>query len=251
MSRRLAWLWLAVSAGFAACASDRPRAKSETRTVEAEGWAPFDTKDEADSRRRALADAQKQAVEKAAGVFVAARTRVDSAVVVAQRVVSDAKGRIVRYEVLNEKTDEGFLKLRIRAVVALEPDGEAPFFVFPEVKLGLAVDNDDAARGLRGELVAKGCAFASAGEKADVVLRGETRISPVKHRALNAYVSYRARLSVDAVATDGRVIWSGAWESAALGVDPPNASSRAAERAGTLVAAAAIKELPEALWNRR
>lgn len=44
-----------------------PRLAVEMETVEAEGWAPVDPKDAAGTRQRALAEAQRRAVEKATG----------------------------------------------------------------------------------------------------------------------------------------------------------------------------------------
>ena len=101
------------------CASIRSRTDANNgETVEAEGWAPVDPHDVAGTRERALADAQKKAVEKVTGIFLAASTRVDAAIAVRDRITADVRGSIRHYKILNEKTEEGVYKIRIRAFVA-------------------------------------------------------------------------------------------------------------------------------------
>ena len=97
------------------------RLRSGTREkgelVEAEGWTPLDPNKPLETRRRALAEAQKNAVEKVTGVAVTATTKVDLAVTSEQKISADVGGYIHKYEILWEKKDDGFLKIRIRAFV--------------------------------------------------------------------------------------------------------------------------------------
>lgn len=91
----------------------------KSEAVEAEGWAAIDPVHPLETRRRALAEAQKKAVEKAAGVSLSAVTKVEAAVTSEEKIVANVGGYVEKYDVLSEKSEDGFLKIRIRARVLL------------------------------------------------------------------------------------------------------------------------------------
>jgi len=66
---------------LASCSGSRSRLKvgvtDEGEVVEAEGLAPNDPADVVSTKRASLVDAQKNAVEKAVGVYVSGRTLVE------------------------------------------------------------------------------------------------------------------------------------------------------------------------------
>ena len=112
--RVAACLLLAATAGCASLDGPSPSGRREI-SVDAEGWAPVQGGDTPSARRRALAEAQKKAVEKAVGVTVRANTRVDDAISVKQSIEANLGGTIRRYEVTSEGEEGGFFKVGIRA----------------------------------------------------------------------------------------------------------------------------------------
>src|SRR5947207_166786 len=75
---RISCLGFLLSAFLVGCAGNKSRLKlgktSEGEVVEAEGLAPYNSKDLIATKKASLTDAQRNAVEKAVGVFVSART---------------------------------------------------------------------------------------------------------------------------------------------------------------------------------
>lgn len=109
---------------FSGCAGSKPRIKAEKgmqgEVVEAEGTAPYNASDIPGSRAAALAAAQRAAVELVVGVYVNAKTRVDKAVAVEQKILAQTSGYVKRYEVLKEGRDGEWYKVRIRALVSTD-----------------------------------------------------------------------------------------------------------------------------------
>lgn len=243
MSRALAAVLL-LSAGLAGCAS-APRGPQRV-TVEAEGWAAEAKGDAHGPRSRALADAQKRAVEKAAGVSVAAVTRVEKGVAVKQRVRAHARGRIERWDVLEERHEDGFHKLRLRAVVRLEPPG-APAPVPADARLRVSGEGP-AADGLRRGLIARGFDLVESGEEFTADARASAKVS--RDPRLAPFVSGRARVTVSVKDPSGAVVWQETREAARLDADPLLAAAAASETAAELAARDAASGLAEALWDR-
>src|SRR5262249_32654718 len=125
--RPAAWaVFLCLWASLSGCghARLRPGSADEGEVVDAEGWAPLDDRDPLGARNRALADAEKKAVEKVVGAFISAKTRVDQAVNVDQRILAKVDGYIKKYDLLGERREDGFLKTRIRALVLYRRVGD-------------------------------------------------------------------------------------------------------------------------------
>ncbi|MBI4051618.1 MAG: hypothetical protein HY400_03845 [Elusimicrobia bacterium] len=92
--------------------------------VEAEGMVPYNETDLPGTKSAALAAAQRSAVEKAVGVYVSAKTRVEKAVLVESKILANTSGYISKYDVLKEGRDGEYYKTRIRALVLLKKVGE-------------------------------------------------------------------------------------------------------------------------------
>lgn len=244
MSRALGAVLL-LSAGLAGCAS-APRGPARV-VVEAEGWAADVPGDAYGPRARALADAQKRAVEKAAGVRVTAVTRVEQGVAVRQRVRADARGRIERWDLLEDRREDGFHKLRIRAVVRLDPPGATPAPLPADARLRVSGDGP-AAAGLRRGLSARGFDLVESGEEFTADARATARVA--RDPRLAPFVSGRARVTVSVKDPSGAVVWQATREAARLDADPLLAAAAASETAGELAGRDAAEGLAEALWNR-
>ncbi|MBI3564886.1 MAG: hypothetical protein HY079_06810 [Elusimicrobia bacterium] len=234
-------LALALAAAVLAACAHAPRGPALAR-VEAEGWAPLAADGEPGARRRALADAQRAAVEKAVGVRLSARTRVDGAVAVEQRVEARAAGSVRSYEVLSESDADGFHRTRIRALVevgvaprgddaALPPPGD------PRVAVRLSgPDAVSATAGVRRALLARGWTVVD-GEKADWLVVGEAASRELG--GIGPFSSWRARASLTLRRpSDGRVLAQSSREASAADPAPSAAGARAAELAGELAAEA-------------
>lgn len=264
--RRGPWSGLLALALLCGCASLRSGPAENADVIEAEGWAPVDAHDAEGTRRRALAEAQKKAVEKVAGVFLAATTRVDAAVAVRQKITADVKGYIRRYEVLGEKEENGFLKTRIRAFVVrpkpgqtpeaadipAEPPAESPPVLVSIAGLGEEAWGLRAASAVRGKLQERGFKLTEKETPGQplLVLRGQARAYEVKDPRLGSFLSYRAQITLEAVEPAGAVVWRQSREASALGLDAQSASTQALENAGELAGASAAEGLTAYLWKR-
>jgi leucyl aminopeptidase (aminopeptidase T) len=215
--------------------------------VEAEGWAAETAGDPA-SRVRAIAAAQKRAVEEAAGVSVAGMTRVDGAIAVRQRIVSSTSGRVESWSVLKEWVEGGLRKIRIRAVVVLgapvRTAGQPPAGVKVEV-----IGDGASGEAVRRALTAGGFELSATGAEYVVRFRGAAR--PVRDARLGSFASSRARVSlVIADAATGAVVWERAEEASALGDDDAAAAAQASSRAAEAVSRDAVAGLTELAWTR-
>jgi hypothetical protein len=85
----------------------------------AEGLTMYNN-DLLDAKKRALADAQKNAVEMTVGVYVNAATRVEKALMVDQQILAKTNGYIKKYKILSEGQDGNFYKTKIEALVKIE-----------------------------------------------------------------------------------------------------------------------------------
>lgn len=237
---------LAVLLGLAGCATAPARAP-HSRTVEAEGWAALAPGEAGPPRARALADAQRRAVEKAAGVRVAAATRVEQAVAVRQRIWTDAGGRVESWETLEERREDGFLKVRIRAVVRLGDDASAmPPPPGATVRVGAG---GPSAAGLRRGLSRAGWSVSD--KDADYVATAETRANVSRDARLAPFVSGRVRVTVSLrEAASGAVVWESSRDAAGLDSDALTAVAEAGESAGELAGREAGEGLAALLWRR-
>lgn len=234
-------LLLAILAG-AGCAT-APAAGAERRIVVAEGRAA----DGPGAGERALADAQKRAVELALGVKLAASTRVEGALAVRRRIWADARGRVESWTVLGERTEGGARVVRIRAVVRrLAEDEEVPPPADTTVRIEAA---GPAAAGLRRGFGARGFTVVERG--GDFIVKGSSESGLIRDGRTAPFVSGQGRVSVAVVdAATGGVVWEQARESGGLDLDPLTASARAVESAGELGGRDAADGLSRILWSR-
>ncbi len=242
-ARAGAFALLAVLAG---CAS-LPQKGAERRTVTVEGWAAEVAGDEAGVRARALADAQKRAVETATGVRVAASTTVDEAITVRQRIWSGSRGRLESWKILGERAEGGLRVLQLRAVVVLEPDG-APAPPPGGATVRVAVSGP-AEAGIRRGFGAGG--FRLVDKNPDFVVTAKVTSRLLHDARLAPFVTSRARVSVAVEdAATGAIVWEQARESAGLDADPLIAAEAAGDAAGERAGSDAAAGLSDILWKR-
>ncbi len=91
----------------------------ETRTVSAEGVAAIQGDARDIARDAAIEDAQKRAVEQAIGILIDSQTQVENYQLISDKILSQTKGYIKRYNVTGETVDSNLLRVRINAEVAL------------------------------------------------------------------------------------------------------------------------------------
>ena len=234
---------LAVLLLLAGCAHGPARRGGLGRAVvTAEGWAAVVPSDPLGTAKRALAEAQRKAVEKVTGVSVRARTRVEQAVSVEQRIWSDAEGRILSYEVLGEREEGGFHKIRIRAVVLREPlrPGEKKPGPLPgDPKVAVVVDTwafpdrGAAERGVQQGLKDAGVKVGFG--RADYVVSGEASVAPLDSGGLEGFASYRARLAVELKdPAKDEVIAARSFEASAIDPSRQAAAGKALAQVGRL-----------------
>jgi len=105
--------------------------EGKTSQVTAEGVAAVINNDKAFARDKAISDSLRKAIEQAVGTFVQAESVVENYQLISDKILSETKGYINNYQVLQEGEDQGIYRVKIQAVV----------------KLG-ALENDLAAIGL-------------------------------------------------------------------------------------------------------
>jgi len=91
----------------------------ESKTVTAEGVAAIQGSARDIARDAAIEDAQKRAVEQAIGILIDSQTQVENYQLISDKILSQTKGYIKRYNITSETTDSGLLRVRITAEVAL------------------------------------------------------------------------------------------------------------------------------------
>jgi hypothetical protein len=207
------------------------------RVITAEGWAPAGA---ADARERAVENAQREAVEKISGVSITARTLVADGVLQNEKLTARARGAVSRYEVISERDEGGYHKVRLRAEVD-------ETIRTPSPEQSVAVDvagfgGEAAAAGLREALSSHGVSVVPDAAQADVVVTGEVAAVPIE--SVTDLAAARATLTFKAVEREGgRVVFQG--EPAASAVDPllRGALKKACARAGEAGATALSRAL--------
>jgi hypothetical protein len=100
-------------------ASSLPLMAQETKTVAAEGVAAIQGNARDIARDAALEDAQKRAVEQAIGILIDSQTQVENFQLISDKILSQTKGYIKRYNITSEVVDGTLLRVRINAEVSL------------------------------------------------------------------------------------------------------------------------------------
>jgi len=96
-----------------------PASAQESKTVAAEGVAAIQGNARDIARDAAIEDAQKRAVEQAIGILIDSQTQVENYQLISDKILSQTKGYIKRYNITSETADSGLLRVRINAEVAL------------------------------------------------------------------------------------------------------------------------------------
>jgi len=96
-----------------------PAISQETKTVTAEGVAAIQGNARDIARDAAIEDAQKRAVEQAIGILIDSQTQVENYQLISDKILSQTKGYIKRYNITSETVDSGLLRVQINAEVAL------------------------------------------------------------------------------------------------------------------------------------
>lgn len=239
---------LCAAAAFAAAAllagcADLPEGAGGERevVVVAEGWAPVAGDSLISVRHRALAEAQKKAVETAVGVTVRASTKVDDAVNVRQSIVANVGGTIRSYEVLSERQEGGFYKARIRAVVLYRPS-QAPKGLKPDV-VQVRVADEKVADAIRATVSGYDYPLTETESDADVVVTGVVESYGRSDLRLGGFYSWKVTVSLSAVdRRTGRVI-ERQGEASALDIDEQAARDAAREQAGQAAGLALVNAL--------
>ncbi len=104
---------------IAAVMLTRAAQAQETRTVSAEGVAVIRQGSVDIARDAALEYAKKRAVQQAIGILIDSRTQVENYQLISDRILSQAKGYITRYNISSETTEGTLLRVRINAEVSL------------------------------------------------------------------------------------------------------------------------------------
>jgi len=240
---------LAVLAGaalFAACAHASARAPRPAAAVTAEGWAPVVKSDPAGTRRRALADALRAAVEQATGARVTARTRVAQAMTVDDTITAKVSGEVRSYEILGESEEDGFHRTRARVLVdvgAPPSDGDRPGTPpgNPTVAVELAGPHaSEAAAAVRRGLIERGFTVVERG--ADLTVSGDVSVLP--NGGVGPWLSSRARVTLSArQERTGRILWTASREAGGVGSVMAAADAKASETAGLLGGEELAKEV--------
>lgn len=217
-------------------------AKAKVRVVESEGWSILGRGDRLETEQRALADAQKKAVELANGLTVTADTRVDQAIAVRQNIETHADGVIRDYKVIAKREEDGFLKIRIRASVVYH-DLAAAAAKQPII----AVMGSDVAlvRILRDVLSAAGFRVSDQPAAADIVVEGKSEAYSQPDPRLGRFHSYRARVILDITRSETGEISHETAEASGLDGVEQIARDKAVESAGGSAAAAVVRQLKQ------
>jgi hypothetical protein len=255
------------------CAGSKSRLKIgqsvDGEVVEAEGLAPYNAADIIATKRASLVDAQKNAVERAVGVFVSGKTLVEKAVAIENNILARTDGYVKKYDILKESREGDLYKTRIRALVAvkdLEKDlkqlsllgtGELSR---PRVRIKIsekvdkeAADESPAATGLEKQLVENGYVIVSGDDAGtpDLEIKGTATSYPFQTGDLGGFVSYRARMTVT-VTRPGttNVVLSQSKEASGLGGNPQLAGLKSLETVGNLTGEELAKQLAQ-LWSNK
>jgi hypothetical protein len=91
----------------------------DSKMVTAEGVAAIQGNARDIARDAAIEDAQKRAVEQAIGILIDSETQVENYQLISDKILSQTKGYIKRYNVIGESEDSGLLRVSINAEVSL------------------------------------------------------------------------------------------------------------------------------------
>ena len=113
---------LAVSAAFgllSSCAGQavRPAAKSSIETIEAAGLAPYNDSDLTATANAAVTEAQKNAIEAVADLFMGSRSKAEKYEVFKQNLLKNPGMYVKKYKILSERREGAYYRVNIRAYI--------------------------------------------------------------------------------------------------------------------------------------
>ncbi|MBC7331896.1 MAG: hypothetical protein H5T91_05685 [Synergistetes bacterium] len=88
-------------------------------TVEVEGYGAIIGGDKARALEEAKRDAFRNAIEKGLGVLIQGITEMENFQVIRDRVMAQSKGLITDYKILSKREEDGMIKIKMKATVAL------------------------------------------------------------------------------------------------------------------------------------
>ena len=227
-----------VGAALLAACAHAPARGPRLEATTAEGWAPVVKSDPVGTRRRALAEALRAAVEKATGVRVTAQTKVSQAVAVEDSITARSSGEARSYEILGETEEDGFHKTRVRVLVEIgappsDADRPGPPPGDPRVAVSLTGPHSaEAAAAVRRGLIERGFNVIDGGG-ADVTVSGDVSLTPLG--MVGPWLSSRARVNLSArLEKTGKVLWASSREASGVGAAMRAADAKASETAGLL-----------------
>lgn len=229
--------------------------------VETDGWAASEPGRSDSAARRAVADALRRAVEKAAGVSVSARTRLRDGVAVSEQMIADAAGCVRGYEVLSESSCAGGRCARVRARVETGAGSCSGRPVLPpaaleEAEVSVAYSGESsldraaaesAASELRGRLAGRGWRVVESEARFRLLVTASTRAA--RDERLGTLSSVRAVLRVRVEGAGGRVMQETTTEAAAVDAEPSSAARQAGAAAAEKAAGPAAEAMEEGLWK--
>ncbi len=260
---------------FSACAGSHSRLKigqsSNGEVVEADGAAPYNAADILATKRSSLVDAQKNAVEKAVGVFVSGRTMVEKAVAIENNILARTDGYVKKYDIVKEWQDGGLYYTRIRALVALKDLQQdlkemsllgSTELSRPHVAVNITekiqkdiVEEKPASTALQKELTDNGYNIAATEKDSippDLVIKGTASAYPFQAEGLGGFVSYRARLTVDVTRPGtSKSVASVTQEASGLGGNAELAGLKSLEVVGHMVGEELSEELAKVWTNQK
>src|SRR5581483_11922114 len=254
------------------CAGSKSRLKVgktvDGEVVEAEGFAPNEGKI-LDIKRASLTDAQRNAVEKAVGVFVSARTMVEKSIAIESNILSRTEGYVKKYDVVSEGPSDGNLyRTKIRALVAikdLEKDLKdlsllkTPELARPRVSIDIeeSIDKNTspekaAATALEQSLTNQGFVVVQGdrAKDAELLIKGKASSFPFQSGGLGGFVSYRARLALQVTRPGAQdTVASLSREASGLGGNDDLAALKSLETVGDLAGNDLGAQLTQ-LWSK-
>jgi len=238
----------------------------EGEVVEAVGYAPYEPKNLIATKRASLTDAQRNAVEKAVGVYISAKAMVEQAIQIENNILAKTEGYVRKFDIVKEEVEGDLYKTTIRALVALK-DLEAdlkdmsllntPELERPRVRVVISemidkssTDELPASRALESVLIEAG--YKVVGEDrindAELIIQGKASAHPFQSQGLGGFISYRARMTVQVVQPGTNdVIFSLSKEASGLGGSEELAALKSLETVGNLLGVE-LAERVETAW---
>ena len=223
-----------------------PVAPGEVREVVAEGRAAIGAGGVLAARRAATAQALRNAVEKAVGVYVSARSLTQNYQLVRDQVTTHAEGFSTLQDTLRETVSPDEVSVTVRALVSLRPLAEQlkGLGLTRAWRVRVVTDNNEAAppATIEQALTNAGFVVASEGE-ADILVQITPRFTPVADTPLDTAAgpmvmhSVRAQVSLRATRLPtGEVVASLSEAATAPHISVATAQTESAEKAARALA---------------